>query len=484
MAPRGVRWVRAVGRGLAVLALMLPLPAATGGFDVPAWTALWDQVDRLEEQLGAVSLMEHMLAVDAAIRKQPSCAAIYAGIEAARAEMKRLNADTRLSQSAYDQAFGREEARLRTKTQEYKDCFAAAFPGVAARYPDVLALGVSGNDAFEARYAGLKQPYYGGQRIADLGAERKRLNDQIEALLPKRLEDYKQWRDFRGMDDRRESAAAWSAWIEASLQDLVAKAHGYTRSTDVSIPGETEEDREDGIVFGYQKGALSDYVTNLVNWVTGEKPVNTDPGRLIQMLAFDDLAPERRGRNPYADWTAATEEPLRELILAAPEDSLLPADVMRMALKVSGGNYPLAVMTATAVLKYATKKGRDEKNQMVARAKMDKWRLIYHSAVALEPHADLALRLRNLRPAGDDSGDKLGPWYHGFGILAAGALSSPLGGWVGQKGEHTLKYMGSFVTEAGYNPNKAGTDGAFAAAAWALAEYNRYYERGPRDPGY
>jgi hypothetical protein len=121
--------------------------------------------------------------------------------------------------------------------------------------------------------------------------------------------------------------------------------------------------------------------------------------------------------NYYAKLTRAepTEALLRQAIVASP-GNLQPADVMRMALRASGGNYVLATLTAHNLLKNVAYIGRADANLAASTAK-ELFDVRGDKVVAV------ASKLVSLR--GDPSGgDLLGPWYHIFGVLFIGSITS------------------------------------------------------------
>ena len=438
------------------MALAIPSLAEAGG------RVSKQEIHEIGQQINAVSLMQHMLAVDIAIKNSPPCSNYNERKVRMEREIKRLNEDTSLSDSDYDAMFNLRQSRLNEFKQQYKQCFLDKLPAAAKRFTDVRGLGALSYDNFEKKYSQLKKPYYGNRPVISFEDDIKRLIAKRDGLVMLWLEDeIKEVRDFRGTNEQKPSRGTWENKIKAHIDVLVLNAKRYHDITkDVFIPGETEADRWDGIVKGYAVNAS----------------LGLESGRMILLLSGDYLPNENRHNNPYAAWTATTEEPLRRKILTSPTGALLPGDILELALDVSGGNYPLAVMTAHAVLKTATKKGRDVIETMVARGRGARWELIPELAKQLKPHSDIALRLRNIRPDDDKTGDKLGPWYHGFGILSAGALSSPAGAKIGAWGEHLLKLMGDFKGEGSYNREKEFTDNVFASAAMSLFMFNRYHD--------
>lgn len=142
----------------------------------------------------------------------------------------------------------------------------------------------------------------------------------------------------------------------------------------------------------------------------------------------DDLAVQYN--NYYAKLTQGYESQLRQQILASP-GRLTPADVMRMSLSVTNGNYTLATMTAHNFLKNVTYTGRALAAQQV---------FISANKDAREL-AQIVSRLENLR--GDPSAaDKMGPWYHGFGVLFISSLVGRPGGTTMTDAEHFTRLFG------------------------------------------
>lgn len=278
---------------------------------------------------------------------------------------------------------------------------------------------------------------------------------------PPKLDDIPEFRDFRGMDDKRVSRENWENWVKLHCRTLISSVNSYPGiHNKIVILGETQEEIDKGLVRGFFSS-----------------------GDLASLLAMDDLPAKNRSDNIYAAVTENTEQKLRMAILKAQPDSLLPWHVMRMALDASDGSYPLAVLTAHAVLKTAAKLGRsDGQTPMFSRAGQNKWDEVEKLRKKLSPHSEIAKRLRNLRPKDDTTADKLGPWYHAFGLLSAGALVSPLEAEIGARGEHWLKWFKAFGSaEGAYNREKETTDLIFANCASLLGKYNRFYTPATRE---
>jgi hypothetical protein len=132
----------------------------------------------------------------------------------------------------------------------------------------------------------------------------------------------------------------------------------------------------------------------------------TDLGRLLRDQGPpEELIPDG---NYYAKFTELREKMLRYEIERSP-GKLEPADVMRLALEVSDGNYVTATLTAANLLKNVAYGGRLEAKQG----------LLYDD----RHEAAVAVKLVSLR-GNPGYSDKMGPWYHLFSILFLGSITS------------------------------------------------------------
>lgn len=142
----------------------------------------------------------------------------------------------------------------------------------------------------------------------------------------------------------------------------------------------------------------------------------------------DDLAVQYN--NYYAKLTQGYESQLRQQILASP-GRLTPADVLRMALSVTNGNYTMATMTAHNFLKNITYTGRDlAARQNLVPANKD-----------AQDITQIVAKLENLRGE-PRAADKMGPWYHGFGVLFVSSLVGRPGGTMATDAEHFTRLFG------------------------------------------
>jgi hypothetical protein len=130
----------------------------------------------------------------------------------------------------------------------------------------------------------------------------------------------------------------------------------------------------------------------------------------------------------------------------------MPADVLKMALEVTGGDYPLATLTAHNLLKELKYSSTAQGGNGVA--------LVGWFADSRGTDADalggalrgydsrhtsaLVAQLVNLRHTDDPlyAVDPVGPWYHQFGVLFIGSVTSgdeaSLSAWV----ENATRWIG------------------------------------------
>jgi hypothetical protein len=182
---------------------------------------------------------------------------------------------------------------------------------------------------------------------------------------------------------------------------------------------------------------------------------------------MDSIIPVSKLKNNVFVEAVRDDVPLlrRKILAVKQKGSLEPADVLRMALEVTHGDYTLAVLTAHNLLKDVAYTGREiiTKGALPATFARSGRELLGQ----LQPQAQIAVRLADLRQRPAQAADKLGPWYHAFAILSVGAIWNPyIGGLGAAAREHILKKLGLFgPSEAAFNIEKAGTDFCFAFAA-------------------
>ena len=204
------------------------------------------------------------------------------------------------------------------------------------------------------------------------------------------------------------------------------------------------------------------------------------PGSHLFYLVATDLVPSRNRSNIYARVSQPYEDRLFNRIAAANAHSLEPEDLMGFALEITGGDYRLAALTAHAVLKEATKLGRE------AMETSDKSREEYLRVKAINPNKpstqvayrhyrndfEAALKtlsqqnrivrpLKSLRADPTRIADKMGPWYHIFALYTLDALGGGEQALAAYAAEHGGKYFRTFLKEGGYEPEKKRIDEIF-----------------------
>jgi hypothetical protein len=229
-------------------------------------------------------------------------------------------------------------------------------------------------------------------------------------VVATKVSDLPEYAVFLGLNDAATAQAACVERRQQRADDLVSRAASFVGvSNKATIPGETSFGR---------------HSINIL-W----------PGNDLYNLLGPSNEPAglARGGNVYARATASYQEPLRAAILGS-EGNLQPADVLYYALKVTNGSYPLAVLTAHNLLKEVGIQGRDVVNSTYGTKGPAP------SAIAnLQQSAALVGKLASLRCTPGKSHDKIGPWYHEFAALSAGALVTPATARLVVYGEHLGK---------------------------------------------
>lgn len=268
------------------------------------------------------------------------------------------------------------------------------------------------------------------------------------------IETLPEYRVFYGLDDPPIPPATWVGRLAQRATDLVSRARTFPGVTrDAVIPGEQRTGKHSPRILNKK----SDLRVLLQN---------SDPPK--ELVAAG---------NVYAAATRAAEAQLRAAILAS-EGSLAPADVLYYALKATNGSYPLAVLTAHNLLKNVTVVGREAVAQ--SRKERKDAPKVYAKnqdryEAELRDSAAVAAKLASLRRTPPGGADKMGPWYHVFAVLTAGAVENPLWAQAVVLGEHGGKLGNLFRSEGGFNAEKFAIDQAFAAMAPALAGISRTF---------
>lgn len=152
-------------------------------------------------------------------------------------------------------------------------------------------------------------------------------------------------------------------------------------------------------------------------------------------------------RNFYAGATRLSEQQLLQRIRQS-GGQLTPAEVMRMSLEISDGNYTMATLTAANLLKNVAYTGRHATelyNKQYREYGVHAPRMLEKQGMSLNPDdgyvLDVASRLVNLRGEPQKTGDKLGPWYHVFSLMFLGSITSKEQAHAMMVGEHTTRQL-------------------------------------------
>jgi len=222
-----------------------------------------------------------------------------------------------------------------------------------------------------------------------------------------------------------------------------------------------------------------EYVGHPLNPITIWKSTIFSGNELFKLTALNTVPSEVRDSYVLAAASAGAETALAAKILQASKESLLPADVMSLALDASEGNYALAVAAANGVLKEATMLARREIVSTLNSAKNYKGVLledpgkrqtvtkIYGKQMQgaqekIAHHNRIVSRLKGLRPTETKICDKMGIWYHIFTILTIGAIGNADQAEIAQNMEHLAKQVKFFSNEGGFNEEKSFVDGKFS----------------------
>lgn len=159
----------------------------------------------------------------------------------------------------------------------------------------------------------------------------------------------------------------------------------------------------------------------LLNWVVEEN------GNRLGFLLTESTQPSSVSDNPYVDMTMeliageSLETRLAARISSSPGD-LTPDRVLGMALDAADGDYWLAMLTAHNLLKEVTYAEREQRKAVLGRLSDKPYD--GRAWVEINP-AKVTSKLRNLRQPFDQfAEDKMGPWYHMYGLLFVGGVTS------------------------------------------------------------
>jgi hypothetical protein len=178
----------------------------------------------------------------------------------------------------------------------------------------------------------------------------------------------------------------------------------------------------------------------------GSAVLGSDENDHLGWLLTENATP-RYPSNPYVQLTrdrqqldegelgVSFESALANRVATSP-GALMPNDLLKMALDVTNGDYPLAMLTAHNLLKELTYANRAPNGGVSAllgwaaddRGTDDDAINASHPGYDVRSPAQVQAligKLSNLRDANDPTqADKMGPWYHLYGVLFVGSVTT------------------------------------------------------------
>jgi hypothetical protein len=249
--------------------------------------------------------------------------------------------------------------------------------------------------------------------------------------------DDREYHVFYGLDDPNKPSEL--DWLKPAINKYIDRIKDYPGAhTTADIPGESAS--------GF--GIHSDDMTSS----------DSDIRKLFGHSDAPADLTKGAEANVFAKATVDYEQLLAARIEAS-QGNLSPADVVFLALRVTNGSYPLAVLTTHNLLKNLAVATREAVNRANAVFGTKPYQSACRQAlVALQNANKVVRKLESLRSAPAAAGDKMGPWYHAFAVLAIGALTNYDGAVAAQQAEQTTKSWGGFAGEARYDHEKNQLD--------------------------
>lgn len=185
-----------------------------------------------------------------------------------------------------------------------------------------------------------------------------------------------------------------------------------------------------------------------------------DVGALFGLFNASGAPDVQGGGNAYEKMVSAPKgssciDRLRDNLLKCDKSNLAPEDVLKLALDASGGDYTQAALAAHNLLKYVAYTGRENLGSLT------------------NDELTLVNKLGSLRPNGSkNEADKMGPWYHFFGVMAMGALTGREATRLAMSAEHLSREEGSVKIRQAMN----------CVAAFVKGEDSPIASSSPKDP--
>ncbi len=248
--------------------------------------------------------------------------------------------------------------------------------------------------------------------------------------------DDREYRIFLGLDDPIKPD--FVAWLKPTLNGYIGRVPAYpgVTSKPKNFPGESAL-------------GLGTHSDNLL-----------DPDSDIRRLFGHSEPPDElvKGGNVFVTVTQQYQQRLAAKVVAG-AGNLSPADLILLALQVTDGSYPLAVLTVHNLLKNLAVKAREAVGLAGKAFGTPKYpQRCAEALLALQNANAVVSKLESLRQNPAAKADKMGPWYHAFAVLAIGALTNSDGALLAQQAEQQNKRSGLFGGEAPYDPEKNNLD--------------------------
>lgn len=182
------------------------------------------------------------------------------------------------------------------------------------------------------------------------------------------------------------------------------------------------------------------------------------PFEQLMIAAVDPSVSQKS--NPYVKLTSGYAASLKQQVLNS-KGGITPADLLSMALSITGDNYPLAVLTCHNLIKDEAYSGRAKAEQLtglIARGR----NLTFPASFG-----DFASKLVTMRTT---PGDKMGVYYHAFVPLTITAWTgSPVASQTAIRQEYAVRELGQKISAlkmgSPVDPEKKRSDVQFAAAS-------------------
>jgi hypothetical protein len=294
---------------------------------------------------------------------------------------------------------------------------------------------------------------YQGPKAGVLIAEAKIVLKGGPKVSLTNIKDSDEYKNFYGLNDKLMAPSLWKPTLKKWARQTCSASKAYQNKkspTEPFLPGEKGTDR----LLIYPHSALF-------------------------TLAGPGLVSDRSS-NVYTRASARYEDVFFERMGRKAPQSMTPRDVMALALKVTNGDYGLAVLTVHYVFKATTYRSRNiiaalvrqrktvenlvennPKRPATAKAIRD-YRAKYEKGRRLLAQFNSVVRpLVSLRADPGKTPDKMGPWYHIFVLFVIDAYGGGEQALVAGGAEHGAKYLNIFQNEGGYNAEKADIDYIF-----------------------